>query len=502
MHLSAEVIFPVAVRNDDQPCVFPYNVGPTALKIAKRRGRPKSSTKRLASIGNDQHLAEKRSKQNGFEFVHITGASGIPDLDSRKVIRRRVMINHFHHNRKKKDQKRPSIVNTPCAQIAGVDPFNTFPVIIEPYMHDLLTYYITVGWQRYYSVEKYTTFNPMAEYWLPRAMVDDAFFHILLGCANSHFSPDESNQPDYKYLVTIKHLNAAIAIVNKRIQSNEVPTATTLVVISTIAMIEKNRGSHENWKIHMKGLHKLVTLHGGLEALEAQPLAMGKIHRADLVGSIDAVQTPYFSNNTLLSTSKTHIQTINIGFKMLHEISPFDTTLISCIQTAAEIIASLKKLGKTAGYTEAASVRYWTTALQYNLLSTAYSNPIHEICRLAILLFSELLVNQSCSNSSPYEVLISKITAIYKSTETGCTDFSNPSILPPQLRLWSFCLAAYGTGTKMTIDNCRSIAAGAASELGLSTDEEVRSVLKQFLWDSSSEINAAPFSFQTKMEGL
>ncbi|KAJ5708618.1 hypothetical protein N7488_008419 [Penicillium malachiteum] len=495
MHLSAEVIFPVGVRNDDQPCVFPYNVGPTALKIAKRRGRPKGSTKRLVSTVNDQDLAEKRSKKNIFEFVHITGGSGIPDTESRKAIRRQVMVNHFQNNGKKKNQKRRSIINTPCAQIAGVDPFNTFPVIFEPYMHDLLKYYITVGWQRYYSVEKYTTLNPMAEYWLPMAMVDDAFFHILLGCANSHFSPDELNEPDYNFLVTIKHLNAAIAIVNKRIQSDEVPTATTLVVISTIAMIEeqKNRGSHENWKIHMKGLHKLVTLHGGLEALEAQPLAMGKIHRADLVGSIDAVQKPYFSNNTLLSRSKTHLRTINIGFKMLHKMTPFDDTLISCIQTVAEIIDSLKKLGETADYTEAASVRYWATALQYNLLSTAYSNPIHEICRLSILLFSELLVNESCSNSSPYEVLIAKIRAICTSTETGCTDLSNPSILPPQLRLWSFYLATNGTGTKMTIDSCRSIAAGAAVELGLSTDEEVRSVLKQFLWDSSLEINAHPF---------
>ncbi|KAJ5731635.1 uncharacterized protein N7483_006143 [Penicillium malachiteum] len=183
---------------------------------------------------------------------------------------------------KKDNQERPSIVNTPCPQIAGVDPFNTFPVIIEPYMHDLLKYYVTVGWRRYYSIEKYTTLNPMTDYWLPMAMVDDAFFHIILGCANSHFSPDEPDKPDHNYLVTIKHLNAAIAIVNKRIQNDKVPTAATLVTISTIAMIEKNRGSHENWKIHMQGLHKLVTLRGGLDALEAQPLAIGKIYRYEL----------------------------------------------------------------------------------------------------------------------------------------------------------------------------------------------------------------------------
>ncbi|KAJ5627747.1 hypothetical protein N7490_009975 [Penicillium lividum] len=80
-------------------------------------------------------------------------------------------------------------------------------------------------------------------------------------------------------LTTIKHLNAAIHIVNKRIENYKVPTDATLVIVATMAIIEKHRGSHENWSIHMEGLRKLVTLRGGLESLESQPLAMGKLYR-------------------------------------------------------------------------------------------------------------------------------------------------------------------------------------------------------------------------------
>lgn len=75
-------------------------------------------------------------------------------------------------------------------------------------------------------------------------MEDDAFLHTILGCANSHYTPAGLN---YDSVTTVKHLNAAIAIVNKRIQNDEVPTDATLIVISTMALIEV--GQHTFWAL-------------------------------------------------------------------------------------------------------------------------------------------------------------------------------------------------------------------------------------------------------------
>jgi hypothetical protein len=49
-----------------------------------------------------------------------------------------------------------------------------------------------------------------------------------------------------------------------------------------------------------------------------------------------------------------------------------------------------------SGYTAAVKLRFLITAAQYKLLSIEkYSHPVHELCRLALLLYSENMVNPS-----------------------------------------------------------------------------------------------------------
>ncbi|KAJ5987488.1 hypothetical protein N7451_011853 [Penicillium sp. IBT 35674x] len=476
MCLSAEVIFPVGSSDDHNPCIFRYDIGPTALKATKKRGRPKAENKRQVS--------QRISKIPAFEFIHIDGHSGIPDANSRKMIRRRVMINHLHQ--RKKNGERQALSPGLSPQIAGVDPFNTLPIRFEPYAHDLLKYYITTGWQKYYYIEKHTSFNPITEYWISLVLTDDAFLHTIIGCADLHFSPSKAPQAS---LTTIRHLNAAISIVNKRIANREIPTDATLVIVATMALMEKHRGSHENWDIHMKGLQKLVALRGGLVSLESQPLAMGKLYRADLAGSIDAAQEPYFSSRGLSTPMKSDPQFLNSGFQMLDSLNTLDGTLVSCIQNAADIMSSLKNLSIKSPHTEAARIRYFSTALQYTLLSVKYSDPIHEICRLSLLLLSEMLVNQSSWLFHKYEMLIAKIWDIY--------DASTTHLFVPELKLWVFIIVASCTISEKTRKNSLCVVSEAALALDVSTIKEAESVLKTFLWDSALETDTYKAAWDT-----
>ena len=134
----------------------------------------------------------------------------------------------------------------------------------------------------------------MTDYWLTLAMVDDAFLHTLIGCAESHFS---TSKWTHDRLLTVKHLNEAISIVNRRIANIELLSEGTLVVIATIAIIEvcswiyllfilqlsdigqKFRGAHQNWQVHMAGLKKLVEIRGGLKLFETKPFITQKILR-------------------------------------------------------------------------------------------------------------------------------------------------------------------------------------------------------------------------------
>lgn len=174
-------------------------------------------------------------------------------------------------------------------------------------------------------------------------------------------------------------------------------------------------------------------------------------------------------------------QFLNSGFQMLNSLNRFDNYLISCIQNAADIMSSLKMLNIKSSHTEAARIRYCSTALQYTLLSVNYSDSIHEICRLSLLLFSEMLVNQSSLMFQKYEMLIAKIWDVY--------DASKVHLFPPEFKLWVFIIVASCTISEQARERSLHIVSQAALALDVFTNEEAESVLKVFLWDSALETN-------------
>jgi hypothetical protein len=94
---------------------------------------------------------------------------------------------------------------------------------------------ITTVWTTLYSIEKHVNFNPMIEFWLPLTFHDGALLHALIGCADS-FAARLSYF--HERPISVKHLNEAISIVNKRISNACSVSDETLVVIATIAIIE------------------------------------------------------------------------------------------------------------------------------------------------------------------------------------------------------------------------------------------------------------------------
>lgn len=81
--------------------------------------------------------------------------------------------------------------------------------------------------------------NPVAEYWIPLAFQDSALLHSLIGCADAYISGYRSINEGLRGL---KHLQAAISIVNERIRAGkDIMSSGTLTVIAGIAMLEVRR---------------------------------------------------------------------------------------------------------------------------------------------------------------------------------------------------------------------------------------------------------------------
>lgn len=201
--------------------------------------------------------------------------------------------------------------------------------------------------------------------------------------------------------------------------------------------------------------------------------------RADLCGSLDAAQTPYFSGRYIPVPSATsNTRAHSNGFKRLEKIIVISETVKYCINSLADAMQSMKRLkSKKGGRAEAAQVRFWLTATQYTLLSLDYDNSETslQICRLALILFSTYLTEEQHTHLPVCDMLIAKLQGLW---EQGC--FHS---LPAEFTLWTIFLALCIVSDDKLRDWCISILRTTANDMGVHSWEDVSQVLEAYLWD-------------------
>ncbi|KAF4633528.1 hypothetical protein G7Y89_g4592 [Cudoniella acicularis] len=493
--VSAEVVFSRFTGPSD------YANGSVKVPGPWKRGRPKGSTNR----GTKHHNGiVKNSTPAQFEFINVSSESKDINKNSRTLIRKHVKLNKNSQRRNpsvspinQEEETTQEAVETarqpPIAsaiprlnlpQIGGVDPFDKSPIKMEPYMHDLLSYYTAATWKHFYSLEKAAGFNPMAEYWLPLAFQDAALLHSLIGCAEVYISGYKTVRDGLRGL---RHLQAAISIVNQRlVGGTEVVSSGTLAVTAGIAMLEEGAGRHENWRIHMRGLKQLVDICGGIESLYAKPMVLNKIYRADLYGSLDALEPPYFTkSHLLLSSSKPSPSRPfqSLGFNALHQATNLDKKFCHCIHHLEEAMLfwsehdtnnsspknTINNQPNNPTPVKAARARDLLTSIQYTLISNNFSQKlshdqeeennnittahhgkplVSEFLRITLILFSLTILDESPPTTSVGKLIGGKFRLVftelvYLSQDTAGgklgTDCRLP--LPVDFLLWAVFVA-------------------------------------------------------------
>ncbi|PIG89446.1 hypothetical protein AARAC_009878 [Aspergillus arachidicola] len=489
----SEVVFTTTSSPIELGVVFRYGQGSVKVPAPRKRGRPIGSTKRRKT-GNDVDDPEQKDHER-FQFINLGSDSANIDRDTRKYIRKRVMLNHTHTNQKRKQ------VSTECtkeetstatglssevmpSQFGRVDPFDTLPIQFEPYMHDLLSLYVTTIWKTLYSIEKRSGCNPMVNYWLPLAFNDPALLHSLIGCAAS-FLLTTNQLCGYPFFV--KHLNEAIAIVNQRMADPTISVSDeTLVVVASIAMIKKMLGFHDEWNVHMQGLKSLVDLRGSLDSLNDKPLIQSKLYRADLCGSVDAAQSPYFSaryQGNCGSGSQTYH--LGHGFRELDCLLNLDILLKAAVCNLQNVTKTLSTIKNKDHQAEAAQVRFWITSTQYHLLSTRYGNSrtprvqALEICRLSLLLFTVSICNEFPQGVPTCDMLITQLKGLLDD-DAACV------WLTPEFRLWVLSLVASPETGNSLKSWCLASVSEAISTMCIRREEDFTQLLATFLHDPDS----------------
>jgi hypothetical protein len=94
---------------------------------------------------------------------------------------------------------------------------------------------MTTVWKSFYTIESLTSLNPMTDYWIPLAFYDDAFLHLLIGCADSHNTRcmHFEERP-----IALRHMQKALSIIKTRIATMRAVADETIAVIATLAFVE------------------------------------------------------------------------------------------------------------------------------------------------------------------------------------------------------------------------------------------------------------------------
>uniref|UniRef100_A0A8H7N8N4 Transcription factor domain-containing protein n=1 Tax=Bionectria ochroleuca TaxID=29856 RepID=A0A8H7N8N4_BIOOC len=270
--------------------VFSLAQGTKIPPLAKHiRSAIRMVPSRFPGRGNEDAQGLKVAEPS-FQFIETSTEKRQIDAASRSKIR-----SHARKRRADPDTFRlppKGLFQGNLQQISGVDPFGTACIPLDSYMLDLLSLLSTKLWTYMYSLEEVGGWNPIQNYWLPIAFYDAALMHSFLACTDSYVKGYAAGEVG---AFGLHHLQQVICIVNKRLAKGETPISRgTIAVISGISLLE-GPGRHRHWRTHMKGLKALVELSGGLDSFASEPLVMQKIYRADLYGSMDAGELPFFS---------------------------------------------------------------------------------------------------------------------------------------------------------------------------------------------------------------
>lgn len=242
------------------------------------------------------------------------------------------------------------------------------------------------------------------------------------------------------------------------------------------------------------------------------------MYSADLYGSLDAVQLPYFNNpypflSELSFESSFHSE----GFNAIRSVISLDGTICTCIHQLEHAMlfwsdaeGSLPNDDDTAQkkrptLAEAASARQLLTNIQYTLVSTNFQqkfcddtqrSQISEFCRITLILYSMTILNERPPSTSVGQqiggifrrVLTDLAGQSHDTTGDDSTPISWLSLpLPVDFYLWAIFLAASVMMTTAESDTkgwlLASFAQLASPDHGDVQDwNDLRSRLSRYLW--------------------
>ena len=122
------------------------------------------------------------------------------------------------------------------------------------------------------------SFDPRNSFWFEYLSLDAAYLHSLLWAAQTYFNSLVHGHPDARN--TIFHEHQTISLLQKRLGDIQLATSdSTICVVTLLVMMTVLSGRLTTARKHLEGLHRIVTLRGGLRQLKTNTQLQIKVCR-------------------------------------------------------------------------------------------------------------------------------------------------------------------------------------------------------------------------------
>lgn len=170
---------------------------------------------------------------------------------------------------------------------ASMSLYGATPIAMRQESHSLLFYYRQVIGNAVYPFPNKLTFNPVQTSWIPCALADDVFFQTLMFSSASHQAFLGGGQK--KSLLPPRILGSVFSQLGQRLDCNRNLSDATIGAVTCLAMVENMRGNYHNYKVHMDGLTKILSIRGVADLEEQMQL---KVYRTEVEGAINFLTRP------------------------------------------------------------------------------------------------------------------------------------------------------------------------------------------------------------------
>ncbi|VUC27885.1 unnamed protein product [Clonostachys rosea] len=328
-----------------------------------------------------------------------------------------------------------------------------------------------------YPVNDFVDLSKDEQYWLEDMSHDPVYSDTIFYIARSYLDTVGKGH----ILTGVSLVNKAMAELRNRLnEANFIITDSVLLTVLSLALISDTLGDPDATRKHMNGLWQLIKLRGGLLGLTEKYSLRVKCSRLDLRLALRTGAKPVLLCGQDFQWNPSLVRPIGLSKTTpIHSVcSTPDIRLVNVWLDLQDFTNSINSTQQTHQKLESKQFQEKLISLQYRLQCLAYEDhDIQELIRHVMLACTTTLFMKTTDLPAQCRPL-----AMQLRQDLGYLESQGDKNLL-KLQIWAVCISrASVLSTKGELPWLENWLRKACRTLEISTWEEIRRILKTFVW--------------------